>query len=67
MALDFPDISKNLFDLRGYCSVETGAGQGIGLALSKGFAHAGSDLVLVDMNPETLTREHMSTGRPPPN
>jgi len=52
--LDFPDISKNLFDLRGYCSVVTGAGQGIGLALSKGLANAGSDLVLVDMNPETL-------------
>ncbi len=54
MPLDFPDISRNLFDLSGYCSVVTGAGQGIGLSLSKGLAHAGSDLVLVDMNAETL-------------
>ncbi|MCQ3804992.1 MAG: SDR family NAD(P)-dependent oxidoreductase [bacterium] len=54
MALDFPDISKNLFDLGGYCSVVTGAGQGIGLSLATGLAHAGSDLVLVDRNAETL-------------
>ena len=52
--MDFPDISKNLFDLSGYCSVVTGSGQGIGLALAKGLAHAGSDLILVDMNAETL-------------
>ena len=54
MPLNFPDISKNLFDLSSYCSVVTGSGQGIGLALAKGLAHAGSDLVLVDMNAETL-------------
>ena len=54
MPLDLPDISRNLFDLSGYCSVVTGAGQGIGLSLSKGLAHAGSDLVLVDMNAKTL-------------
>ena len=52
--MDFPDIAKNLFDLSGYCSVVTGAGQGIGLALSKGLAHAGSDLVLVDLKADTL-------------
>ena len=52
--MDFPDIAKNLFDLSGYCSVVTGAGQGIGLALSRGLAHAGSDLVLVDRKPDTL-------------
>lgn len=54
MALAFPDISNNLFDLSDYCSVVTGAGQGIGLALAKGLAHAGSDLVLVDQNADTL-------------
>ena len=54
MPLDFPDISKNLFDLSGYCSVVTGSGQGIGLALARGLAHAGSDLILVDMNTQTL-------------
>ena len=54
MPLGFPDISKNLFDLTGYCSVVTGAGQGIGLALAQGLARAGSDLVLVDRNRGTL-------------
>ncbi|UCH27654.1 MAG: SDR family oxidoreductase [Trueperaceae bacterium] len=56
MALDVPNISKNLFDLGGYCSIVTGAGQGIGLALSKGLAYSGSDLVLVDQNAEKLQR-----------
>ena len=54
MSLPFPDISRNLFDLRGYCSIVTGAGQGIGKALAAGFAHAGSDLVLVDLNGPVL-------------
>jgi 3-oxoacyl-[acyl-carrier protein] reductase len=56
MALDVPDISKNLFDLSGYCGIVTGAGQGIGLALSKGLAYSGCDLVLVDRNDEQLQR-----------
>jgi NAD(P)-dependent dehydrogenase (short-subunit alcohol dehydrogenase family) len=46
MPLPVPDISRNLFDLGGYCSIVTGAGQGIGLALAEALAHAGSDLVL---------------------
>ncbi len=54
MSLAFPDISKDLFDLNGYCSIVTGAGQGIGFALSKGLAHRGSHLVLVDLNAEKL-------------
>ena len=62
MPLEVPDISKNLFDLSGYCSVVTGAGQGIGLSLSKGLAHAGSDLVLVDMNAETLKSAAQEVG-----
>jgi hypothetical protein len=46
MPLPVPDISRNLFDLSGYCSIVTGAGQGIGLALAEALAYAGSDLVL---------------------
>lgn len=66
MTLDFPDITKNLFDLTGYCSVVTGAGQGIGLALARGLAHHGSDLVLVDMdagNLEAASAEIREIGR----
>lgn len=54
LTLPFPDISRNRFDLGGYCSVVTGAGQGIGRALATGFAYAGSDVVLVDINGEML-------------
>ena len=43
MPLPVPDISRNLFDLSGYCSIVTGAGQGIGLALAEALAYAGSD------------------------
>ena len=51
-----PDISRNLFDLSGYCSIVTGAGQGIGLglALAEALAYAGSDLVLTERNAEHL-------------
>ena len=52
--LPLPDISRNLFDLRGSCSVVTGGGQGIGLTLALGLAHAGSDLVLVDLDGDRL-------------
>ena len=54
MSLPFPDITRDLFDLSGYCSIVTGAGQGIGKALATGLAHAGSDTVLVDLNGSVL-------------
>ena len=54
MPLPVPDISRNLFDLSGYCSIVTGAGQGIGLTLAEAFAYAGSDLVLTERNAEHL-------------
>ena len=54
MPLPVPDISRNLFDLSGYCSIVTGAGQGIGLALAEALAYAGSDLVLTERNAEHL-------------
>jgi NAD(P)-dependent dehydrogenase (short-subunit alcohol dehydrogenase family) len=44
MSLPVPDISRNLFDLSGYRSIVTGAGQGIGLVLAGALAYAGSDL-----------------------
>src|SRR5215471_20862594 len=54
MPLPIPEISRNLFALSGYCSIVTGAGQGIGLALAEALAYAGSDLVLTDRNAEHL-------------
>ena len=54
MSVPFPDITRDLFDLSGYCSIVTGAGQGIGKALATGLAHAGSDTVLVDVNRSVL-------------
>lgn len=47
MTLPIPDVSKNLFDLSGFCSIVTGAGKGIGLTLSRALAYHGSDIVLV--------------------
>ena len=54
MPVPVPVISRNLFDLSGYCSIVTGAGQGIGLALAEALAYAGSDLVLTERNAEHL-------------
>lgn len=49
-----PDISKDLFDLTGYCSIVTGASAGIGLCLAEALARKGSDIVLVSRNAEHL-------------
>jgi len=54
MTAPIPDISRDLFDLTGYCSVVTGASMGIGLSLAQALAHRGSDLVLVSRNAERL-------------
>ena len=62
LSFPFPDISRNLFDLGGYCSIVTGAGQGIGKVLAAGLAHAGSDLVLVDLNGPRLQETAMEMG-----
>ena len=54
MRLGVPDICGNLFDMTGKVVAVTGAGQGIGRTLSKGFAAAGAKLVIVDMNADLL-------------
>ena len=54
MKAPIPDISKDLFDLTGYCSIVTGASVGIGLNIAEALAYRGSDLVLVSRNAERL-------------
>lgn len=47
MKAPIPDLSRDLFDLTGYCSIVTGASVGIGLSIAEALAYRGSDLVLV--------------------
>jgi NAD(P)-dependent dehydrogenase (short-subunit alcohol dehydrogenase family) len=54
MKAPVPDISQDLFDLTGYCSIVTGASMGIGLSIAEALAYRGSDLVLVSRNAERL-------------
>ena len=54
MKAPIPDISRDLFDLTGYCSIVTGASVGIGLNIAEALAYRGSDLVLVSRNAERL-------------
>ena len=54
MKAPIPDISRDLFDLTGYCSIVTGASVGIGLNVAEALAYRGSDLVLVSRNAERL-------------
>jgi short-subunit dehydrogenase len=54
MKAPIPDISRDLFDLTGYCSIVTGASVGIGLSIAEALAYRGSDIVLVSRNPQRL-------------
>ena len=54
MKAPIPDISRDLFDLTGYCSIVTGASVGIGLSIAEALAYKGSDIVLVSRNAQRL-------------
>jgi 3-oxoacyl-[acyl-carrier protein] reductase len=56
MKAPIPDISRDLFDLTGYCSIVTGASVGIGLKIAEALAYRGSELVLVSRNAERLEK-----------
>ena len=54
MRLGIPNIRGNLFDMTGKVVAITGAGQGIGRTLSTGFASAGANVAMIDMNGDAL-------------
>src|SRR5215208_7973867 len=39
-------MSVGLFDLKGRCALVTGSSQGIGLAIARGLASAGADIII---------------------
>ena len=49
-------MSHLLFDLSGRVAVVSGAASGLGKAMATGFAEAGADLVLADINQEGMQR-----------
>lgn len=49
------DIGQ-LFSLKDYVSVITGGGSGLGEAIALGFAHYGSNIILLDMNEDGMKR-----------
>jgi hypothetical protein len=61
MKAPIPDISKDLFDLTGYCSIVTGASAGIGLKIAEALAYRGSD-----RSGEPECRTHRGGGRKDP-
>jgi 3-oxoacyl-[acyl-carrier protein] reductase len=54
MKAPIPDISRDLFDLTGYCSIVTGASVGIGLSIAEALAYRGSAGELVSRNARRL-------------
>ena len=49
---DVADDVRNLFDLSGRVAVVTGGTRGLGLAMARGFAHAGAEVVIVSRKHE---------------
>ena len=49
---DVADDVRNLFDLSGRVAVVTGGTRGLGLAMARGFAHAGAEVVVVSRKQE---------------
>ena len=49
---DVADDMRNLFDLSGRVAVVTGGTRGLGLAMARGFAHAGAEVVIVSRKQE---------------
>jgi NAD(P)-dependent dehydrogenase (short-subunit alcohol dehydrogenase family) len=49
---DVADDVRNLFDLSGRVAVVTGGTRGLGLAMARGFAHAGAEVVIVSRKQE---------------
>jgi NAD(P)-dependent dehydrogenase (short-subunit alcohol dehydrogenase family) len=47
------DIKFPSMDLKGKTAIVTGAGQGLGFWIALGLAHAGADIVISEINPET--------------
>lgn len=55
-------MSYSLFDLRGRVALVTGAGGSLGSAMATGFAEAGADLMLCDIDSDTVqaTADHIA-------
>lgn len=49
--------ANTLFSLKGKTALVTGAAQGIGLNIARGFAYAGANVTLCDINMEEATRQ----------
>jgi NAD(P)-dependent dehydrogenase (short-subunit alcohol dehydrogenase family) len=54
-------VTHSLFDLSGRVALVTGAAQGMGRATAIGYAEAGADVLITDINPEGLqaTADHI--------
>ena len=48
---------RTLFGLEGRTALITGGGQGIGLSIARGFAYAGANVSICDVNMETATQQ----------